>query len=240
MQIHKVESFTRKPCSAKQRHAREWKCYPSVCPKQPSGHQPTGLWSDSKERGGSCPAQVWCILGLWNWLIKRHNFPFNLTFLGETSHKNKVRLTHAKNVTETKNHWQLRLITEASCISKNLQRFTRIDIHFISISGCLYLLHDVVTIGFIVFLYQPLGKHVSSAPIKHPQLRFKEPHCWDFWIPPVVFLFAHSPCSIGERRSRVKARFCWTGWTYARYLKWSKLWDLRIQNDNYRITFNGH
>lgn len=32
--------------SAKQRHAREWKCYPSVCPKQPSGHQPTGLWSD--------------------------------------------------------------------------------------------------------------------------------------------------------------------------------------------------
>lgn len=46
MQIHKVESFTRKPCSAKQRHAREWKCYPSVCPKQPSGHQPTGLWSD--------------------------------------------------------------------------------------------------------------------------------------------------------------------------------------------------
>lgn len=46
MQIHKVESFTRKPWSAKQRHAREWKCYPSVCPKQPSGHQPTGLWSD--------------------------------------------------------------------------------------------------------------------------------------------------------------------------------------------------
>lgn len=200
------------------------------------------IWQIPRKEG-SCPAQVFrCILGLWNGLIKWHNFPFNLTFLGETSHENKVRLTHAKNVTETKNHWQLRLITEASCISKNLQRFTRIYIFisslFLVVSiFCMMLLPLV----FIVFLYQPLGKHVSSAPIKHPQLRFKERHCWDFWIPPVVFLFAHSPCSIGERRrSRVKARFCWTGWTYARYLKWSKLWDLRIQNDNYRITFHGH
>ena len=201
--------------------------------------------TDSKERGKlSGPG-----FSLHFWLVKKFESRYPMKWMDffhfATSHDKLLgnretpkmqRLCHRNTITD---NCASSLKPAASPrTSSGLPELIFISSLFLVVSiFCMMLL----PLAFIVFLYQPLGKHVSSAPIKHPQLRFKEPHCWDFWIPPVVFLFAHSPCSIGERRrSRVKARFCWTGWTYARYLKWSKLWDLRIQNDNYRITFNGH
>ena len=150
--------------------------------------------------------------------------------------KCKDFVTETPSLTIAPHHWSQLHLQEPPAAYQNWY------INFISISGCLYLLHDVVTIGFHCFSVPATWKTCIFCPHKTPPTAFQGATLLRLLNSTSGFPFRSLSMlhRSSRRRSRVKARFCWTSWTYARYLKWSKLWDLRIQNDNYRIAFNGH
>lgn len=153
MSITSSKKFTCTPCWAKQRHARERKCYPSVCPKQPSVHQPTGLWS------GRPFGAFWQVpFDTMKW----HNFPFNF-WLGLIlrCHRNTITDTCASS------------LKPAASPRTSSGRITRIDIFISSIiCGCLYLLHGDLTIVFHGFpgghlaIHLPFFKHQGATLLR--------------------------------------------------------------------------